>query len=75
VVPAPGCSPSAEDVIAFARERIANFKVPRGVTVVPELPRTPLGKVQKFRLTVPGPAQAATSTAGPLGRPARFTQP
>jgi HIP---CoA ligase len=51
VVPAPGCSPAAEDVIAFARERIANFKVPRVVTVVPGLPHTPLGKVQKFRLT------------------------
>jgi HIP---CoA ligase len=51
VVPAPGCSPTAEDVIAFARERIANFKVPRAVTVVSGLPHTPLGKVQKFRLT------------------------
>jgi len=51
VVPAAGCSPAAEDVIAFARERIANFKVPRAVTVVSELPHTPLGKVQKFRLT------------------------
>jgi HIP---CoA ligase len=51
VVPAPGCSPDAEDVIAYARERIANFKVPRAVTVVPGLPHTPLGKVQKFRLT------------------------
>jgi HIP---CoA ligase len=51
VVPAPGRSPAAQDVIAFARERIANFKVPRAVTVVSELPHTPLGKVQKFRLT------------------------
>jgi HIP---CoA ligase len=58
VVPAPGCSPAADDVIAFARERIANFKVPRAVTVVSELPHTPLGKVQKFRLTVPGSAPA-----------------
>jgi HIP---CoA ligase len=56
VIPAPGCSPSADEVIAFARERIANFKVPRAVTFVSELPRTPLGKVQKFRLTAPGRA-------------------
>jgi len=55
VVPAPGCSPTAEEVIAFARERIANFKVPRAVTVVSELPHTPLGKVQKFRLAAPVP--------------------
>jgi HIP---CoA ligase len=63
VVPEPGCSPVPEEVIAFARERIANFKVPRGVTVVPELPHTPLGKVQKFRL--PSPAQAGPADAGP----------
>jgi acyl-coenzyme A synthetase/AMP-(fatty) acid ligase len=30
--------------------------VPRGVTFLPELPHTPLGKVQKFRLTAPGEA-------------------
>ncbi|MGH3262509.1 MAG: AMP-binding protein, partial [Trebonia sp.] len=53
VVPRPGCSPEPDEVIAFARARIANFKVPRGVTVVTDLPRTALGKVQKFRLTVP----------------------
>jgi HIP---CoA ligase len=53
VLPRPGCSPEPEEVIAFARARIANFKVPRGVTVVHDLPRTALGKVQKFRLTVP----------------------
>jgi acyl-CoA synthetase (AMP-forming)/AMP-acid ligase II len=54
VLPRPGCSPDPDEVIAFARARIANFKVPRRVTIVSELPRTPLGKVQKFRLTVPG---------------------
>ncbi|MCW2934939.1 MAG: long-chain-fatty-acid--CoA ligase [Actinomycetia bacterium] len=59
VIPAPGCSPSEDEVIAFARERIANFKVPRAVTFVSELPRTPLGKVQKFRLTAPGRAAEA----------------
>jgi HIP---CoA ligase len=72
VVPAPGCSPVAQDVIAFARERIANFKVPRAVTVISELPHTPLGKVQKFRLQVPGteltqpprPAPAAVRRSG-----------
>jgi acyl-CoA synthetase (AMP-forming)/AMP-acid ligase II len=53
VVPRPGCSPDPDEVVAFARARIANFKVPRGVTVVRDLPRTALGKVQKFRLTVP----------------------
>ena len=45
-------------MIAFARARIANFKVPRAVTVVAELPRTPLGKIQKFLLAVPGTTPA-----------------
>jgi len=54
VVPSPESELTAADVIAFARERIANFKVPRDVTFLAELPHTPLGKVQKFRLTIPG---------------------
>jgi acyl-CoA synthetase (AMP-forming)/AMP-acid ligase II len=50
VVPRPGCEPDPREVIAFARDRIANFKVPRAVIITRELPRTPLGKVQKFKL-------------------------
>jgi HIP---CoA ligase len=65
VLPRPGCSPDPDEVIAFARARIANFKVPRGVTVVKELPRTSLGKVQKFRLTVPGTAPPQAGVAQP----------
>ena len=42
--------PSAEDVIAFAKERLANFKVPRYVEVVDALPRNLSGKVLKNEL-------------------------
>jgi HIP---CoA ligase len=52
VVARAGTHPTPESVIAFARERIANFKVPRHVTVIDELPRNATGKVQKFRLPV-----------------------
>src|SRR5271154_553685 len=38
VVAEPGSTLTAADVIAYARERMANFKVPRGVTFLPELP-------------------------------------
>jgi acyl-CoA synthetase (AMP-forming)/AMP-acid ligase II len=38
---------TAEDVIAFARERLANYKVPRRVTFVEGLPRNLGGKVLK----------------------------
>jgi len=37
-------------VIAWAREHMANYKVPRSVAFVSELPRNASGKVQKFKL-------------------------
>jgi long-chain acyl-CoA synthetase len=41
---------TAEDVIAFARERLAGYKVPRVVEFVDGFPRTPSGKVLKREL-------------------------
>lgn len=38
------------DLSTWARSRMANFKVPRHLFVRNAFPRTPLGKVQKFRL-------------------------
>lgn len=40
----------AADVIAYARERLAGYKVPREVRIVDELPRTPTGKLRKHEL-------------------------
>ena len=42
--------PDAETVIAFARERLANFKAPREVAFVDALPRNLAGKVLKNEL-------------------------
>ncbi|MEV7398185.1 AMP-binding protein [Aeromicrobium sp. NPDC092404] len=42
--------PDADAVIAFARERLANFKVPREVVFVDSLPRNLSGKVLKTEL-------------------------
>lgn len=39
-----------EDVVVYARERLAGYKVPREVRVVDELPRTPTGKLRKHEL-------------------------
>jgi HIP---CoA ligase len=39
-----------EALIAWCREKMANYKVPRTVAFVEALPRTATGKVQKFRL-------------------------
>ena len=41
---------TVEDVIAFARERLARYKVPKEVVFTDALPRNPSGKVQKHLL-------------------------
>ena len=41
---------SEDQLISWSRDRLANFKVPRVVSVVRELPRNASGKVQKFLL-------------------------
>ena len=50
VVPRPGAAPTEAEIIAFCRERLANFKVPRSVRTVAELPRNASGKVLKTEL-------------------------
>ena len=50
VVPAPGAELAPETLIAWARQSMSNYKVPRRVFVVPELPLTSNGKVDKAAL-------------------------
>jgi acyl-CoA synthetase (AMP-forming)/AMP-acid ligase II len=45
--------PDPQDIIAFARERLAHFKCPTAVTFIDELPRNPSGKVLKRELREP----------------------
>jgi fatty-acyl-CoA synthase len=45
----PGATVTAEALIAFAKERLAGFKVPRHI-VFAELPKTSTGKIQKHVL-------------------------
>ena len=47
VVPRPGHVLEAADVLAFCRERLAGYKVPRRVEFRDTLPRNPSGKVLK----------------------------
>jgi acyl-CoA synthetase (AMP-forming)/AMP-acid ligase II len=47
VLPRPGQSPAAQDLIAFCRTQLANYKVPREVEFRAELPRNPAGKPLK----------------------------
>ena len=53
LVARPGHALDAADVLAFCRERLANYKVPRQVEFRDALPRNPSGKVLK-RLLSPG---------------------
>ena len=53
VVLKPGHSASAEDIIAFARNRIAGYKAPKSVDFVAALPRNPTGKVLRRELREP----------------------
>ena len=50
VVLREGASATEADIITLARDRLAHFKAPRGVTFVGELPKTATGKIQKFVL-------------------------
>jgi acyl-CoA synthetase (AMP-forming)/AMP-acid ligase II len=47
LVPRPGHVLAEADVLAFCRERLANYKVPRRVVFRGALPRNPSGKVLK----------------------------
>ena len=50
VVRRSGSDLDEQAVIAYAKERLANFKVPRGITFIDDLPRNPSGKVLKREL-------------------------
>jgi malonyl-CoA/methylmalonyl-CoA synthetase len=47
VVPRPGASATADDLVAHCRDQLAGYKKPRRVFFVDSLPRNALGKVQK----------------------------
>ena len=49
VIPKAGETLTEEEIAAFARGRIANFKVPKYVEIVESFPLTGSGKVQKFK--------------------------
>ena len=51
VTMAPGCEGTltGAEVIAWCRDRLAHYKVPRTVVFQP-LPKTSTGKIQKFTL-------------------------
>ncbi len=69
VVVAPGQAPSAElgaELLQLVRTQLVAYMVPRSVTFVDALPRTPSGKLQRHVLRTGWPPQG-----GPTDAPAR----
>jgi fatty-acyl-CoA synthase len=50
VVLKSGSTTTGPELVAFARENLAHFKAPHGVTFLEELPKTATGKIQKYVL-------------------------
>lgn len=50
IVPAPGQSLQEEEIIAWCKQNMARYKVPKRVIVADDLPRNPSGKVLKREL-------------------------
>ncbi|MEM5431467.1 fatty acid--CoA ligase [Cupriavidus oxalaticus] len=53
VVLKPGQSPDRDGIIAWTRQRLAGFKVPKSIEFVDALPRNPSGKLLRRKLREP----------------------
>ncbi|MGA2403066.1 MAG: AMP-binding protein, partial [Syntrophobacteraceae bacterium] len=50
VVLKPGETATEEEILSFCREHLANYKVPRGVYFVDDVPKTSTGKIMRRKL-------------------------
>jgi acetyl-CoA synthetase len=65
---APGRVPDAalaEDILSFARQRLAPYKRVRRIEFVPQLPKTISGKIRRVQLRAQEIARAASGERGP----------
>jgi acyl-CoA synthetase (AMP-forming)/AMP-acid ligase II len=53
VVVKPGARVQADELVGYARGRIAGYKLPKSVDFIDELPRNPSGKILKRELRKP----------------------
>ncbi|MCU4186805.1 AMP-binding protein [Acidiferrimicrobium sp. IK] len=65
VVPRPGAALSPEEVLHYAVRHMANYKVPRRVEIVRELPLNATGKVLKTRLRELAESRHRSQSSGP----------
>jgi len=57
VVTRPGATVNPDELIAWSRDHVANYKVPRYVEVMDALPLNASGKVLKYELRDRGQAR------------------
>jgi acyl-CoA synthetase (AMP-forming)/AMP-acid ligase II len=67
IVPRPDTRPDPDELIEWARNQMANYKVPRRIVIVQELPMNASGKVLKFELRERAAAAAKGHPASPEG--------
>ncbi|MEM7275245.1 MAG: long-chain-fatty-acid--CoA ligase [Actinomycetota bacterium] len=53
ITPTAGHDPSADDLIAYTRERLAHYKCPTSIDRIDVIPRNPSGKILKTELRAP----------------------
>ncbi|MCK9929154.1 AMP-binding protein [Frankia sp. Mgl5] len=58
-----GAATTPEELTAFARERLAAYKYPRRISILPELPKTATGKIQRAVLREQAPTGQVTPAA------------
>jgi len=68
VVPRPGAAPVPGDLRAFLRDRLPEFMLPSAFVVLPEIPRTPSGKLDRHSLPPPEDG-ARPETGEPFAAP------
>jgi acyl-CoA synthetase (AMP-forming)/AMP-acid ligase II len=51
VVIVPRGAVEGDELVGYCRGRLAEFKVPVRVTILPEIPKGPTGKVQRLTLS------------------------
>ena len=66
----PGADVSADELQAFAKERVAAYKYPRHVWLVDELPKGPTGKILRREVKPPAAAQGRPPADAQAGPPA-----
>ena len=73
IVLRPGAAANQQQIMEFAAARLAEFKVPRRVVFLDEIPKGPTGKVQRIglarQLGIESPAPAPLPTARTLRSP------